>query len=273
MRVQTVRQLSEASATLTFSNGFGVFDPILQRAAVASDFGQSLPVRSVHNILSQYIPLLRYKMGVSDMAKLFPIIAFAATPIFIFLIWSFCGGSVDFMDLADEGIGAEASLTDEERAEARMCMEANLITTHFEKPASNETTASNAEVSNEEGDVESGLTSSVAPTCSICLAEYQHDDSISRSINPDCEHLFHKDCILDWLVASIEQQSSPECPICRREFLNQASDDKSGECPADKAGSNSNNSDTSSCARPPRRTSFNRRSFSSTGGSVSSSPV
>ena len=43
--------------------------------------------------------------------------------------------------------------------------------------------------------------------CSICLNDYE-DSEIVRVI-PDCSHMFHKDCIDEWL------RLHPTCPICR----------------------------------------------------------
>ncbi|XWS65445.1 hypothetical protein CRYUN_Cryun05aG0113100 [Craigia yunnanensis] len=43
--------------------------------------------------------------------------------------------------------------------------------------------------------------------CSICLSEYQPNDTI-RCI-PDCHHCFHVDCIDEWL------QMNATCPLCR----------------------------------------------------------
>ncbi|KAF5204286.1 Nep1-interacting protein [Thalictrum thalictroides] len=47
--------------------------------------------------------------------------------------------------------------------------------------------------------------------CSICLQDFNEDDSARRL--PRCKHLFHLNCIDEWLVI----QGS--CPICREEVL------------------------------------------------------
>ena len=82
------------------------------------------------------------------------------------------------------------------------------------------------------------------PTCTICLVEYEHGDDIRRSFH--CNHVFHSQCILDWLVEQQEQQPTtpptgssillddgsvivlpppvgmgPQCPCCRCEFITQ----------------------------------------------------
>jgi hypothetical protein len=51
---------------------------------------------------------------------------------------------------------------------------------------------------------------SVITSCAICLADYAHVESIQGSKN--CQHVFHAECIMDWLV---KQQ---ECPCCRTAF-------------------------------------------------------
>ena len=32
--------------------------------------------------------------------------------------------------------------------------------------------------------------------CAICLAEYEPSDRVSWSLNPDCTHAFHEDCVV-----------------------------------------------------------------------------
>jgi hypothetical protein len=49
--------------------------------------------------------------------------------------------------------------------------------------------------------------------CVICLVEYQDGDEISWSHNISCDHAFHRDCIIEWLLTSYE------CPCCRRNYL------------------------------------------------------
>jgi hypothetical protein len=53
------------------------------------------------------------------------------------------------------------------------------------------------------------------PTCDICLMEYQIGDEVTISRNPDCLHIFHKACIIEWL------RKRQTCPCCRRNYLNQ----------------------------------------------------
>ncbi|KAJ9159707.1 hypothetical protein P3X46_025186 [Hevea brasiliensis] len=58
-----------------------------------------------------------------------------------------------------------------------------------------------SDAKNEKGD------SSIASSCSICLAEYSDSDVLR--LLPDCDHLFHVQCVDQWL------KLHPTCPICR----------------------------------------------------------
>ena len=77
--------------------------------------------------------------------------------------------------------------------------------------------------------------------CAICLSPYQDGDIISGSSFPHCIHLFHRDCIVAWLVRDSSSHSSTtpqdlfdgentaglehiqeqrrDCPCCRQTFL------------------------------------------------------
>lgn len=64
--------------------------------------------------------------------------------------------------------------------------------------------------------------------CEICLNEWNDDDEIidscSRIVaspNPECNHVYHLECILQWL------QHHPTCPCCRAEYLPTIQDDDS----------------------------------------------
>lgn len=54
---------------------------------------------------------------------------------------------------------------------------------------------------------------SVQDPCPICLEEYKDGDEICWSHSEACEHVFHRNCIFEWLVRH------DECPICRQNFL------------------------------------------------------
>jgi hypothetical protein len=49
-------------------------------------------------------------------------------------------------------------------------------------------------------------------SCAICLNDYAHGEIIQGSNN--CQHIFHAECIMKWLV------KHQECPICRTGFGN-----------------------------------------------------
>ena len=54
-----------------------------------------------------------------------------------------------------------------------------------------------------------------SPQCAICLEQFMDGDMIveSSSINADCTHVFHKNCIHEWCMVQTN------CPCCRRELL------------------------------------------------------
>jgi hypothetical protein len=49
-------------------------------------------------------------------------------------------------------------------------------------------------------------------SCAICLNDYSHGEVIQGSNH--CQHVFHAECILKWLV------KHQDCPICRTDFGN-----------------------------------------------------
>ena len=72
--------------------------------------------------------------------------------------------------------------------------------------------------------------------CAVCLSEYEVNDEISWSSNSECTHVFHRECITQWLVALGKKNSSMrrfpdspseekllnynlECPCCRQDFI------------------------------------------------------
>ena len=50
--------------------------------------------------------------------------------------------------------------------------------------------------------------------CSICLCDYQARDIVAWPRNTDCNHVFHEDCITEWL------KEHDECPLCRCNLMN-----------------------------------------------------
>lgn len=59
------------------------------------------------------------------------------------------------------------------------------------------------------------LESRYAVECWICLEEYKENDEVVISSNPSCKHMFHKQCILEWLTL----WHFDECPCCRQSFV------------------------------------------------------
>jgi Ring finger domain len=49
--------------------------------------------------------------------------------------------------------------------------------------------------------------------CAICLDEYADGDDVCFSYNRRCQHVFHRSCIIDWLM------SDDTCPCCRQSFV------------------------------------------------------
>lgn len=76
--------------------------------------------------------------------------------------------------------------------------------------------------------------------CSICLSEFDLHQQISWSSNTACTHVFHSDCMIQWLVALGRKHSTMkrftlnpterqllghyelQCPCCRQEFIKSA---------------------------------------------------
>lgn len=63
--------------------------------------------------------------------------------------------------------------------------------------------------------------SSFSNVCAICLDAYKTGDTVVWSNNSECQHVFHTECILDYLVHHKEESKAP-CPCCRRQFLTKA---------------------------------------------------
>jgi hypothetical protein len=90
----------------------------------------------------------------------------------------------------------------------------------------------------------SEVTREVPNGCAICLCAFDEKDSITWSSNASCNHVFHRDCIVDWFVANgrkvLQRQRRQDartgvvqlsdnalkritscpmlCPCCRRDF-------------------------------------------------------
>lgn len=48
----------------------------------------------------------------------------------------------------------------------------------------------------------------VSVSCAICLCTYEPDDRITWSSNSSCYHVYHEECIVQWLMSLIQKQRS-----------------------------------------------------------------
>ena len=93
-------------------------------------------------------------------------------------------------------------------ARRREFVEKNLLRKNFVPQSSThdeDVEQGRSEADEEDEDIDENM-------CAICLAKYQADDELAYSSNL-CQHQFHKTCIEEWLY------QHPECPICRKIFL------------------------------------------------------
>jgi len=58
----------------------------------------------------------------------------------------------------------------------------------------------------------------VSNMCAVCLCEFELGETLLWSSNESCQHCFHHDCILTWLV-KIKEEEGTTCPCCRQEFI------------------------------------------------------
>lgn len=49
--------------------------------------------------------------------------------------------------------------------------------------------------------------------CQICLDDYVDGDEVCYSKDAKCQHSFHADCMISWLL------ENDHCPICRRNYV------------------------------------------------------
>jgi hypothetical protein len=50
--------------------------------------------------------------------------------------------------------------------------------------------------------------------CAICLSRFKPQQIVCKSSNLSCQHVFHRDCMVDWLM-----KSRDNCPMCRAVYL------------------------------------------------------
>ena len=58
--------------------------------------------------------------------------------------------------------------------------------------------------------------SKAGPDCSICLEQLRVGEEIGLAQNPACCHVYHKECISEWLL------HHTECPLCKQHYLGMA---------------------------------------------------
>jgi len=63
--------------------------------------------------------------------------------------------------------------------------------------------------------------------CAICIQKYKDGDDICWSRNDKCHHVYHLNCMVEWLMRH------DDCPMCRQLFLQSTTsrDENCGECP------------------------------------------
>jgi len=62
------------------------------------------------------------------------------------------------------------------------------------------------------------------PTCQICIEPYQVDERVSWSKSCSCNHHFHHDCVVPWLIMH------DECPNCRANYIHKDYNEKDDKC-------------------------------------------
>lgn len=50
--------------------------------------------------------------------------------------------------------------------------------------------------------------------CSICLDHYEPGEVVCASKSEECNHVFHKDCLMNWMM-----KNNDRCPLCRVDFM------------------------------------------------------
>jgi cbb3-type cytochrome oxidase subunit 3 len=50
--------------------------------------------------------------------------------------------------------------------------------------------------------------------CAICLSHFKPQELVCKSNNSSCQHIYHKDCMVDWLM-----KLHDNCPMCREVYL------------------------------------------------------
>jgi hypothetical protein len=53
--------------------------------------------------------------------------------------------------------------------------------------------------------------------CAICLSHFKSQQLVCESNNILCQHVFHKECMVDWLMKL--HDDCPTCPMCREIYI------------------------------------------------------
>ena len=76
--------------------------------------------------------------------------------------------------------------------------------------------------------------------CSVCLADFEEGDIVAEnscSSNGNCQHIFHKSCIQDWI------RRSNTCPLCKEPFCDAVEQSSSSLSLHDGSNTSSNRRD------------------------------
>mmetsp|Transcript_28610 Transcript_28610/g.52256 ORF Transcript_28610/g.52256 Transcript_28610/m.52256 type:complete len:99 (-) Transcript_28610:196-492(-) len=68
-----------------------------------------------------------------------------------------------------------------------------------------------------------GNKDAIIEPCVICFSDYEEGDHVCWSRNTMCHHVFHRECVAEWLLRH------DECPCCRLNYLSTCSLESSDE--------------------------------------------
>jgi len=158
-----------------------------------------------------------YSSLLSAVRNVLVLVTLISTVSFIYFCYAIRNFTQPFptsQDEADDGITASQNLELRRRA-LPMMLNCDTYSESFVNNSQNETKEGSSKVeqnfssyfkriSDDEND-ETNF------ECSICLDPYINGEEISAS--ESCSHIFHKDCVLEWLL------KSDLCPCCRTQMI------------------------------------------------------